>query len=85
MFEELVDNYGIKKNNSTTLNPQSNEIIERLHLTLNDALRTADRDVREMDDKDPWGKYLSSEAYAICSTFHTILIATPGQVVFVET
>jgi hypothetical protein len=27
VFEELVNNYGIKKNNSTAFNPQSNEII----------------------------------------------------------
>jgi hypothetical protein len=35
-----------------------------------------------MDDKDPWGPCLSSAAYAIRSTFHTILKATPGQLVF---
>jgi hypothetical protein len=35
-----------------------------------------------MDEKDPWGPFLSSAAYAICSTFHTTLKATPGQFVF---
>jgi hypothetical protein len=35
-----------------------------------------------MDDKDPWGPFLSSDAYAICFTFHTTLKATPGQSVF---
>jgi hypothetical protein len=35
-----------------------------------------------MDEKDPWGPFLSSAAYAICSTFHTTLKATPGQLVF---
>jgi hypothetical protein len=39
VFEELVNNYGVKKKNSTSLNPQSNRIIERVHLTLNDACR----------------------------------------------
>jgi hypothetical protein len=29
VFEELVNNYGIKKNNRTPFNPQSNGIIER--------------------------------------------------------
>jgi hypothetical protein len=46
MFEELVNNYGINKKNSTPLNPQSNGIIETVHLTLNDALRTAEIDGR---------------------------------------
>jgi hypothetical protein len=34
-----------------------------------------------MDDKDPWGPFLSSAAYTIISTFHTTLKATPGQLV----
>jgi hypothetical protein len=82
VFEELVNNYGIKKKNSTPFNPQSNGIIERVHLTLNDSLRTAEIYGREMDEKDSWGPFLSSAAYAIRSTFHTTLKATPGQLVF---
>jgi hypothetical protein len=35
-----------------------------------------------MDEIDPWGPFLSSAAYAIRSTFHTTLKATPGQLVF---
>jgi hypothetical protein len=53
-------------------------------LTLNDSLRTAEIDGREMDEKDPWGIFLSSAAYAIHNTFHTTLKATPGQLVFVR-
>jgi hypothetical protein len=82
VFEELVNNYGINKKNSTPLNPKSNGIIERVHLTLNDALITAEIDGRELDDKDPRGLFLSSAAYAIHSSFHTKLKATPGQLVF---
>jgi transposase InsO family protein len=57
VFEELVNNYGIKKNNITPFNPQSNGIIERVHLTLNDVLRTSEIDGREMDEKYPWGPF----------------------------
>jgi hypothetical protein len=81
IFEELVNNYDIKKNNSTPFNTQSNGIIEIVHLTLNDVLPTAEIDGRELDDKDPWGPLLSSAAYAIHITFHTTLKATPGQLV----
>jgi transposase InsO family protein len=35
VFEELFNNYGIKKKKTTPCNPQSNGIIERAHLTLN--------------------------------------------------
>jgi hypothetical protein len=51
-------------------------------MTLNDSLRTAEIDGREMDEKDPWVPFLASGAYTIRSTFHTTLEATPGQLVF---
>jgi hypothetical protein len=51
-------------------------------LTLNDALITAEIDGREMDEKDPWGPFLSSAAYAIRITLHTKIKATPGQLMF---
>jgi hypothetical protein len=82
VLEELVNIYGTKKKNSTPFNPQSNGIIERVHLTPNYTLRTLEIDGREMDEKDPWGQFLSSAAYAIHSTFHTTLKSTPGHLVF---
>jgi hypothetical protein len=63
-------------------NPQFNGIIKRVHLTLNDSLRTSEIDGREMDEKGPWGPFLSSAAYAIRSTFHTTLKATQCQLLF---
>jgi hypothetical protein len=75
--EEQVNNYGIKKKNITPFNPQSNGIIKSVHLTLNDSLRASEIDGREMDEKYPWGPFLSSDAYAIRSTFHTTIKATP--------
>ena len=35
-----------------------------------------------MDDKDPFEEFISATVYAIVSTYHTTLQATPGQVVF---
>jgi hypothetical protein len=85
VFEELVNKYVIKKKNSTLFNPQSNGIIKRVHLTLNDSLRTAEIDGREMDEKDPWGPFLASGAYAIRSTFHTTLKQNQDNWCLVET
>jgi hypothetical protein len=73
-----VNKYGIKKKNSNPFNPQSNGIMQRFHLKLNDSLRTAEIDGRKMDEKDPWGPFLASAAYAIRSTFHTTLKSTHG-------
>jgi hypothetical protein len=53
-----------------------------IHLTLNDSLTAAEVDDSELDDKYPWGPFLSSAAYALHITFHTTLKATPGQLVF---
>ena len=82
MFAQLVTNYGLKPKPSTSYNPQSNGIIERIHQVLNDALRTFELEKRELNAKDPWTPFLSAAAYAIRSTYHTTLKATPAQLVF---
>jgi hypothetical protein len=45
-------------------------------------LRTAHIDGKEMDEKDPWGPFIVSSAFAIYNTFRTTLKSTPGQLVF---
>jgi hypothetical protein len=45
----------------------------------NYALMTSGVDGRELDERDPWGPFLSSAAYAIHITVHTPLRATPGH------
>ena len=82
VFKELCDNMGIKTKLSTTYNPQCNGIIERIHQVLNDSLRTFELEKRELNEKDPWAPFLTAVAYAIRSTFHTTLQATPAQLVF---
>jgi hypothetical protein len=43
---------------------------------------TAEVDGEELDERDQWGPFFSSDAYAIRSTFHTTLKGTPGQLLF---
>ena len=45
-------------------------------------LRTKNLQKYDFDDMDPWSELLGSVAWAICSTHHTTLQATPGQLVF---
>ncbi len=45
-------------------------------------LRIKDLQTHEFDDFDPWSELLASMAWAICSTHHTTLKATPSQLVF---
>ena len=49
---------------------------------LGDMLRTFELEERDLDPKDPWSGFLSSAAFAIRSTFHTTLEATPAQLVY---
>ena len=81
-FNEMRLNYGMKRAQSTPYNPQSNGIIERVHLVLNNCLRTFELEERDLDPINPWTPFLSAAAYAIRSTYHTTLGATPAQLVF---
>ena len=67
---------------STEYNPQSNGIIERVHQVLGNAFRNFEIENRELDEQNPWDEFLSSAAFAIRSTHHTTLGASPAQLVF---
>jgi len=82
LFKELCANMGITPKISTDYNPQSNAIIERVHQVLGNALRTFELEKRELEGKEPFEPFLTATAYAIRSTYHTTLGATPGQLVF---
>ena len=85
-FIETVENYGLKAKPTSSYNPQSNGIIERVHQVVGNALRVLevnkDPENRVIDDQDPWDNVLSQVAWAIRSTYHTTLEATPGQLVY---
>ena len=82
-FAEMIKKeYGIKSKPITKRNPQANAIIERVHQTLGNMIRAHQPQLRELDEDDPWGGMLSAITFAIRSTFHTTLQATPMQLVF---
>lgn len=81
-FKDLIDNYGLTKKISTEYNPQSNGIIERVHQVLGNALRAFELEERDLDESNPWDEFLTAAAYAIRSTHHTTLQASPAQLVF---
>ena len=78
----MCNNYGIKPKPSTTYNLQSNGIIKCIHQVLGNALRVFELDKRELDTKDPYAAFLSAASYAIRSTYHITLQATPAQLVY---
>ena len=82
-FARMVKNdYGIKTKPITTRNPQANSIIERVHQTIGNMIRTFRVHDTDIDESDPWSGILSATMFATRATLHTTLQATPSQLVF---
>ena len=80
-FAKMCHNeYGLKMKPITTSNPQSNAIIERIHQTIGNIIRTFD--VSNVANNDPWSVILAATMFAIRATYHTTLQASPMQLVF---
>jgi transposase InsO family protein len=80
-FQELLDSYGIQSSATTVKNPTANAVIERVHQTMTNMLRTTDlQSVNFSTALDPFDDILSSVAFALRATYHTSMKAT--QVVF---
>jgi hypothetical protein len=78
----LCLNVDSKGKSSTEYNPQSNSVIERVHQTLGNMLWTFELEKQELNEVNPWAPFLNAATWAICSTYHVILEAMPGQLVF---
>ena len=76
----LDEEYHIKRKPITTRNPQANAIVERIHQVVGNMIRT--HKVQHSTEENPWAGVLAAVAYAVRSTYHTTLQATPGQLVF---
>ncbi len=77
-FEYLCDSYGIKHKPATIKNPQANAILECVHQVLGQMLRTAE--IGTADSVTPYDVdvFLDNAAWAIRSTYHIVLKASPG-------
>ena len=80
-FTNMCHNdYGLKRKPITTRNPQSNAIIERIHQTIGNIIRTFD--VSNIVNNNPWSGILAATMFAVCKMYHTTLQAFPMQLVF---
>lgn len=80
-FEEMLLSAGIKPKPTTVRNPQANGVIERVHQVLGNMLRTFGMTQKSSKNID-WNQVLQPCAWAVRSTYHTTMEATPGQLVF---
>ncbi len=81
-FEHLCDSYGIKRKPTTVRNPQANAILERVHQVVGQMLRTAEIDMAKSVVPDDADVFIDNAAWAIRSTYHTVLKASPGAAIF---
>ncbi len=63
-------------------NPQANAILERIHAVFSNMLRTAKLDMADLVNASDMGIFLADAAWAIHSTHHTVLKASPSAAIF---
>ena len=78
----LCKQYQVERKPTTSKNPQANAIIERVHAVFSDMLRTSGLDGDDTVDSHRIDQFITDAAWAIRSTYHTVLKATPGEAIF---
>ena len=78
----LRDNYGIICRPIMTRKPQANPFLERAHQNIGNIIYSFQLDKAKLNMDDPWEGILSTVIFAMQSTVHTTLGATPMQLVF---
>ena len=82
-FSRMIEQeYNVIKKPITKRNPQANAIVERVHQTIGNMLRTFSVHNTPVDEDDPWSVILSAVAFGVRSTVSTTTRATPMQLVF---
>ena len=81
-FKTLCESYGLKRKPNSVRNPQANAILERVHQTIMAMLRTAELDMTDAVSESDIADFLTNAAWAVCSTYHTVLKTSPGAAIF---
>jgi hypothetical protein len=81
-FQSLCDSFGLKRKPTSVKNPQANAILERIHQTLANMMRTAELDMADTAAPGDVADFLNDAAWAVRSTYHTVLKASPGAAIF---
>ena len=80
-FSKMCQNdCGIKRKAITTRNPHSNAIIEQIHQTIGNRIRTFD--VSNIVNNNPWSGILAATMFAVRANYHTTIQASQMRLVF---
>ena len=82
MNKQIVRNpFPIPKIN-TVLQELQNEILEHVHQTIMGVIHAAEIDMPNAVSESDIVDFLTNATWAICSTYHTVLNASPGAAIF---
>ncbi len=81
-LETLCDSYGIKRKPTMIKNPQANAICECVHQVLGTMMRTSELYMADSVEPADIDTFIDNAAWAIFSTYHTVLKASPGAAIF---
>ena len=81
-FETLCDTYRVKCKPTSIKNPQANAILELVHQVLMVMVRTSEIYMADSVAPSDIDAVLTDTAWAIHSTYHTVLKSLPGAAIF---
>jgi hypothetical protein len=81
-FHALCATYGVKRKPTSIKNPTANAILERIHAVFTNMLCTAKLNMAMSVNARGIKVFSSDAAWAISSTHHTVLKASPGAAIF---
>ncbi len=81
-FHALCATYGVKRKPTSITNPTANAILERIHAVFTNMLHTAELVMAKLKNTSGIDVFLSDATWAIHSTHHTVLKASPGEAIF---
>ena len=81
-FETLCESYGLKHKPTSVRNLQVNAILKQVHQTIMAMLRTAELDMTDTVSESDIADFLTNAAWAVRSTYHTVLKTSPGAAIF---
>ena len=67
----IQTNYNIAVQPITSRNPQANFLLETVHQTMGDVLRTFKVEVMVLNNENPWVGILASSMFSLCAMVHT--------------
>jgi hypothetical protein len=81
-FRALCKTYGVKREPTSIKSPQANAILEHIHTVFTNMLCTVELNMAKSVNASDINIFLADAAWAIRSTHHTVLKASPGAAIF---